>query len=249
MIINQKIFKMKKTTFLFLKANNILLFVFITITFFSCKSTDTANSNDVSQKEIYQSYWLSFDANDNQITATAKFRFGGSGGTTLLLTEPSNVVFNTKTMMNKNNMFSGTYYEIVQKEKDKEKTDYNFIYTDNDNNTYTNTAILIPATIIKYPESISLSEEFFTVEWDLPLANNESIDLYIDGIKIYSESTTHSRNITVTKEILEEKQIKPGTYKLYIEREGSAPIEECNHLGGKMTVTYKSKKGEIEIKK
>ena len=102
----------------------------IAIMFASCASNETANSDTVSQSEIYQSYSVDYNDADMELSATASFRFGGNKGTTLALISPSQVTFNGEKMAQDNNMFSGTFYKINRQAKFPGS--FNFVYTDSD---------------------------------------------------------------------------------------------------------------------
>ena len=98
---------MKKSNFIFYVFSVLVIF-FIT----ACISNETANSDKVSQSEIYQIYSVTYNAGDMELSARATLRFGGSSGTTLLLVKPSTVFFNNEEMPMENGSFSGTYYVI-----------------------------------------------------------------------------------------------------------------------------------------
>ncbi len=76
----------------------------------SCKSNETSDSNKVAQSEIYQSYFVEYDASQNEFEATASFRFGGENGTTLRLVDKSNVLYNNNTMSAQTSAWTGTSY-------------------------------------------------------------------------------------------------------------------------------------------
>src|SRR6476620_1924734 len=81
----------------------------------ACASTDSSNSDNVKQTEVWQNYWVEYDDASNALTSGCTFRFGGSTGTTLLLTKPANVTFDGQEMTSSSGVLikgviGGTHY-------------------------------------------------------------------------------------------------------------------------------------------
>mgnify|MGYP001308315761 CR=1 FL=1 len=217
-----------------------------TMLFVRCASNETANSDTVKQSEIYQNYSVSYNNAEKELTATASFRFGGANGTTLLLVKPSGVLFENQEMPNENNVFSGTYYEMnIQTDL---KAGYTFVYTDGDGKTYTNHAVVIPAEIKNCPLQIDKNKGF-SVEWDYPLQNGETINLYIEDKS--NNSSFVFNNVVGSKSMKmntdELKNITPGEVDIYLVRSNASALANATHLGGKMTASYTSRKIEVKL--
>jgi len=218
----------------------LVIILWITL-FVQCASNETANSDSVKQSEIYQNYSVSYNMAEKELSATATFRFGGANGTTLLLVKPSSVLFENQEMPNENNVFSGTYYEMNLQAG--MKPGYQFVYTDGDGKSYANRAVIIPAEITSAPGQIDKNEGF-SVAWDYPLQNGESIHLYVED-KSGSTSSVYNNAVgsTTMKMNPEElKNLKTGDVNVFLIRENSRSLENATHLGGNMFVKYTSKK-------
>ncbi len=209
----------------------------------SCVSNETANSDTVKQSEIYQSYTVTYDSGDKELSATASFRFGGSTGTSLALTTPSKVLFNDQEMTVDKNMFTGTFYEI-NKQITASPLSFDFLYTDNDKKTYKNTASIDAIAIDTYPTSISKNEEF-EVSWTgNPVLNGESVTVTLEGKDFFSSSqsisTVGASSVRFSRELL--KDVKSGSADIVVKRTKNFSLKESSHLGGNFSVTYISAK-------
>ncbi len=219
----------------------------IAITLFSCVSNETANSDTVKQSEIYQSYMVTYDAGDMELSATASFRFGGSAGTTLSLVKPSMVTFNGQEMAMGKDIFSGTFYETDQQVQSYKS--YTFVFTDTEKKTYTNTASIKPIEVSEYPKSIKKTEGL-KVKWTGdPVQQGERIYVSLEGKDFTNCSSSTevigTNDVEISAELL--KDIKPGDANIVLKREKSSSLKEATHLGGNFTITYVAKKVAIKI--
>lgn len=221
---------MKKTAF-------ILILASLPLIFWQCASNETANSDAVKQTEIYQSYSVIYNAGEKELEATAGFRFGGANGTTLLISQPGKVVFNGESMPSANNIFMGTYYKINRQES--AESVYTFVYTDCDQNEFTNKVSLTATRIAACPETINL-QAAFTVEWDAPLGEGEKMYVNIGDNKHNSASAftgvVGATSVEVPAEVL--KGLSPGSGEVWLSREKSSSLKEATHLGGVMNSKY-----------
>ncbi|NVO02869.1 MAG: hypothetical protein HXX09_09245 [Bacteroidetes bacterium] len=226
-----------------------LLFLLFPIQLFivSCVSNETANSDAVKQSEIYQSYNISYNSGEKELSADATFRFGGSAGTTLILNQPANITFNDEAMSMGKSIFTGTYYEINRQVEFKDG--FKFVYTDNEKKIYTNKASISPIEFDQLPEKVSLKDGF-TISWKgKPIENNETVYLSIEDNKAFNKSI--STNIIGANEIKisanDLKELKPGKINLSLIREIATTLSESTHLGGKLRIKFISKKAGINI--
>ncbi|MEI6122204.1 MAG: hypothetical protein WCQ95_01110 [Bacteroidota bacterium] len=222
-------------------------FVLVLIIFLaSCVSNEVANSDTVKQSEIYQSYSVSYDSGEKELTATATFRFGGSSGTTLLLTKPADVTFDNEQMPQEQNFFSGAFYQIFR--QTNYKPFYSFVYGDCDKNKYANTACIVPVEISKFPVTADKSKGI-GVEWVLPLRNNENITLYVED-NAHNTCSDYTNIVGTTSLSIKPsalKNIVSGLVNIYLIRESNSSLENATHLGGNMYSKYTSKKIGITL--
>jgi len=220
----------------------LLLIIFFVFMLYSCVSSDTANSDTVKQNEIYQSYTISYDAGDMELSATAFFRFGGASGTTLNLVKPSNILFNGMEMTLGKNIFSGTFYEANM--QTGFSNSYSFLFTDTDNKTYKNSASIDNIDVDEYPKIIKKTEDLKITWKGSPIKQNERVSVSIEGKDFTNCSVTTDnigdKSILISSELL--KEIKNGDANIVLKREKKIDIKEATHLGGSIAITYVAKK-------
>lgn len=229
------------------KINNLFFIIAPILFLCACVSNETANSDTVKQTEIYQSYYVTYDAGDMELSATSSFRFGGSSGTTLNLVKPSKVTFNGEEMAMGKNIFSGTFYETNQQTQTS-KTN-TFVFTDTENKTYTNSATIESLEISEYPATIN-KRESFKVSWTgNPVQNGERVYVSIEGKDLTSCSSSTdmvgATSIELKPELL--KDLKPGEANISLKREISNSLTNATHLGGNITITYIAKKVATKV--
>ncbi len=86
----------------------------IAVLFSGCSSNEIGNSKDADPETVYQQYTLSYTAGEPIFEGSAQFRFAGEDGTTLVLSEPSNISFDNSVIKVDNNDIAGAYYPIKQ---------------------------------------------------------------------------------------------------------------------------------------
>jgi hypothetical protein len=227
---------------------NLILFTsFVAaLTLSACWSNETANLSDVKQTEVHQSYWITYDASDKELSASASFRFGGGTGTTLLLDGDAEVAFDGEKMAMENNFIQGTYYSI-SKQDDFNKS-YSFKFTDADKNVFTNKISCNTIAMQAYPNQIDKANSF-EVKWDNPITNGERVTLYLEDSKNKSTWVTTDVVGSTALEMNSEsmKDLFPGNGQIYLVREVSNALSEASHLGGNITLTYTSPKAAVTL--
>jgi hypothetical protein len=230
---------MRKIFTLFIISNSFFLF--------SCVSNETANSDTVKQSEIYQSYNITYDEGDMELSATAFFRFGGSAGTTLNLVKPSAIIFNGQDMAMGKNIFSGTFYESNQ--QTGLANNYTFVFTDTDKKTYTNSTSIDKLAIDEFPKTIKRTAGC-KVSWTgSPLKQGEKVYVSLEGKDMMNCSTStdiiDANSVEIPAELM--KEIKPGDANLVLKREKNNSLKEATHLGGNLTIIYVAKKVSVKV--
>ena len=122
----------------------------------SCKSNETSDSNKVAQSEIYQSYFVEYDASQMSLKLRPASDLGEK-------TEPlygwwikSNVSYNNNTMSAQTSAWTGTSY--VYKRNGAVAVEHTFLYVNNDNESFKNIIPLMPAEPILENTTISKSK-------------------------------------------------------------------------------------------
>lgn len=230
-----------------MKTISTLLSLALLLLLVSCASNETANSDTVKQSEIYQSYTVTYNEGDMELSASAFFRFGGANGTTLNLVKPSSVTFNGQKMDAGNNIFSGTFYEINQQEPPSKA--YNFVFTDCDNKTYTNEVLLFPFKLDDCPAVIKRTEGA-KLKWvGAPLQKDERMEVMMEGSeKSFCNATSYeagASSIVITPENM--KDMKPGDATIELKRVNYTNLKEATHLGGSLNVSYVAKRVSVKV--
>ena len=211
--------------------------LFTLLLFWACAKEESQNVN---QDSIYTIYELFYNKSMDKTTARAVFRFGGAGGTLLDLNEPAVSTFNSDELLY--NQVSGFH----TKEYSGLTVSGTFVYTDLDNNTFTNeTATIDP---INFPAVDTISAgSAFTFEWDgNPLGEDETVTLTINGtqqgnVEIFATSSVGATEIVLEADKLQNLGIGDAECEL-IRIENQNSVDEGTSTGGRMAVWYTDSK-------
>lgn len=223
-----------------------LLIAAFALLFSACVSNEVADSDKVSQEEIYQTYRVTVDASDQSVTGFSSFRFGGSSGTTLRLTAGSNVTWNGTEMQQQQNYFMGAYYE--KSEKASLQSKHSFVFTDTEKNVYTNEIELMPAEPQDVPAQFN-SNKSLTISWaGQPLREGEVLTCNLKDSTFTTSVSIDLMGATSIQIKPEDwKKTKMGLINLSFERSYKQNLDEATHLGGSIEAVYISNSYPIEI--
>ena len=106
-----------------------------------CVSNEIGSSKDVAQERIYLQYDFDFSEARRSGECTAQFRFGGSKGTTLVLSPPSQIQWNSEVLSVDSLPSAGAFY---RKSLNTEAWwgQHNLIFTDTKGEAFSNTVTL-----------------------------------------------------------------------------------------------------------
>lgn len=221
----------------------------LSLLFTSCASIEVADSKDVNQETIYQGLSVNINAETGNHKASAVFRFGGALGTTLRLSEGSNITLNEKEMSGGNKFARGYRYETNVEEKDDLR--YKFTFTDINKKTYENSVFINP---------IALPEEGIVIDntsknkinWiGLPVGAHEKVTIIIkhgDNLSkrdIFSIDNKSAKKIKLKKESL--TRLYPGDATIQIVRNIRKELKNATKDGGVILGKYSSKVIPIKI--
>ena len=111
----------------------------------SCGSLETTDDTEINEDSIYGSYSASFDAGEQEVKRYVQFRFDGSTGNTIRLTEPAQITVDGEVMevfdgedawINLN----GTFYR-KNAAPETPKATYSFEWTRQDGSKHTNVVL------------------------------------------------------------------------------------------------------------
>lgn len=223
-----------------------LIVVAFSLLFSACVSNEVADSDKVSQEEIYQTYRVTVDASDQSVTGFSSFRFGGSSGTTLRLTAGSNVTWNGIEMTQEQNIFMGAFYE--RKEKASLQSIHSFVFADTEKKVYTNEIELMPAEPQDVPGSFSANKTL-TISWSgQALREGEVLTCNLKDSTFTTSVSIDLMGATSIQIKPEDwKKTKMGLINLSFERSYKQSLKEATHLGGTIEAVYISNSYPIEI--
>lgn len=203
-----------------------------------CKSKETANSGEVKQSAIFQSYAVRYTEATNETQASAAFRSGGSDGSTLVLTTPSSVTFNGHPMELHNNP-GRTWYESYFRQVLPNGLECRFEFKDKDGKSYINTVTFNAVLVGSIPE---------TVEKGMPLAFTFKTAGLNPGetINVHLSDSINSETITLTTVGSDGKLVIPanelsklkGKVTMRITRFYRAKLTNATEEGGTMVFEY-----------
>jgi hypothetical protein len=222
----------------------------IGIAFSGCASTQTSPSADVDQTQIYQSYTVSGSAAGTS-TITAQFRFGGSLGTTLALTSPSQVTYNAALMAPVDTPFTGTYYSTEGAAAGSSQ----FVFTDTSGKTYANTISLPSVGFASPPATLSRSTYQTLISFTGgALGPGESVELDIapsqnanDASYSATVSDLGATSILVQGSSL--ANLYAGTHSMTLTRRSAPPLSQLAAIGGDATASYTCAAVTVDITK
>lgn len=222
-----------------------LLAIALPFTFTSCE--DAEDANDVNQDRIYTRYELNYNENTDITTARANFRFGGSTGTLLELTNGGTVSFNNDELTEWVEPITNiTWYK-------KDYAGYvntgTFSYTDIDGNTFENT---VSGDVVNFPTITQVDRtQAFTFTWvGNALAQDEEIWLWINGVnegdaQLFTQNADGASDMILGQNQLE--QVALGTSDWVMERVWRSDVLDAPGAGGILRIGYKPTNIQVEI--
>jgi hypothetical protein len=85
----------------------------IAIIFNGCASNEIGNSKDVTPETIYQGYDITYKEGEENVKVFAQFRFAGENGTTLVLSKPSSIAFDSQVLTVDSSEVAGAFYQAL----------------------------------------------------------------------------------------------------------------------------------------
>ncbi|MDP9229836.1 MAG: hypothetical protein M3O67_04070, partial [Bacteroidota bacterium] len=92
--------------------------IFLLIMLVSCNSNEIGNGKDVNPEAIYLDYKIWAEEGKPDVTILLQYRFGGPGGTTLVLEEPAKVELDGELISVDSTKLTGAFYEIQKPVRD-----------------------------------------------------------------------------------------------------------------------------------
>ncbi len=231
--------------------NRIFLFAVISL-ITSCVSNETADSKDVSQSEIYQTYRVNWAEGSGSVRAS--FRFGGENGTTLRMAESAKIIYNGKKLREGKFLLGGAFYSSDQVAYSPTHT---FRFTDNDGQVYENSFEFERLEFKNAPKTITKGEDL-VLPLSRKLENGEQINLraqadttsfnemeigFLEQDLVYYDNKT--QQLVIKSAFFAAFTDKPVL--IWMEKtEVKTPLDQPTNLPGEFHFNYKSE--EVEMK-
>jgi hypothetical protein len=215
----------------------------------ACGSTATTNSNQVAQSEIYQWYFVKFSEETGLTQASATLRIGGDTGTTVNLVSPASIKFDGMEL--RRSQILGTSYLLDDARPFQSA--HGFVWVDDKNQIYTNTANIMPIKIVNSPAVISKAKNF-----NLQFAGDDFSDS--DRVLVYVTSSSGQTSTIVSGSIspknsnpfvevkaAEMNRLFEGQASLYLKREHEVLVSDGTKTGGRILTEYETKRFPVTI--
>lgn len=216
----------------------------------ACPSNEVMESKNIAQSEIHQQYYITYDHNDNMMSVNAEFRAAGPNGTTIVLSEPSDIVCNGKEMKLETYLLGGAHYMLSWNESPL-PVNVNIEFIDLDKKTYRNYFFIHPIGIDEQLSSnmnmLKKDKENWITLKTHPLENGENMWLDIEGDSISTKININDGNIAIHPADLKDFKSKEKV-SLQITRERSGSITQATPQGGTYTAICRSQKWTATVK-
>ena len=224
----------------------LLLFT-IALFFTACTSNEIGESKDVAQDKIYQSYSVSYTEGDETAEVYSQFRFAGANGTTLILSQPSQLQFDGEKIKVDSGEYSGAYYKAL-KPAAGFYGKHHFTFTTTDNKTYTNSFSFDGFKLVNVPASAPKTKDLL-LPFEAPALKGDD---YISVDAINTDSTFNiSHNyadgnaIKIPAEYLKKQKATTLTLEASIVRKPS--LQQVTSEGGSLKIEQRLKPVKITL--
>ncbi|MEP7236472.1 MAG: hypothetical protein ABI685_01350 [Ferruginibacter sp.] len=212
----------------------------------SCDNTEIGNSSDVNQDKIYMNYSISAYEESGNVDLNFQYRFAGSGGTTLLLNEPSQIELDGEKLKADSSKAMGVFYN-ANKDLSRFFGKHTIVFTDFNGKKFENIFDFAPFTINAIPETVDRNKDLVISFNTLPLGTNDNVEVnsYDTDSSFHYEMTKHSSSITIPAE--EFKRQKQATFSLDFELFKDIPLTTTASEGGSLKMYYRLKPIKIKL--
>ena len=217
------------------------------IILFSCTSDEIGNSKDVNPNAVYFDYEIWADEDREDVTINLQYRRGGKNGTTLVLDQPSQVLFDGEQLNLDSAKVTGAYYEI-QKPMASFAGRHVISFTDLNRKTYKEEFEFSPFRLEPdLPATLSRGDLVFTFK------GLDSID-YLSVI--LTDTSFSSKDINDLDTVRDGRlviagnrlsAVKNGPINLQFYKEVEKPVKNGTKEGGRFLLRYGLKR-DFELK-
>lgn len=216
----------------------------------ACHSVKTTSTDDVEQRLIYQQYFVKYDAEEEMLTATAKFNLNNNSGEQLKLSRKSAVAFNGHGMEATEN--NGAFFYQWEDELEMPKQ-FVFTYRNDEKQEFANNIILSQFELKdkKCHLSKAGSNELSFV--GKAFTDSETLECIILQEGAFDDKSACSifpfiLDASTIRINGEDLALAEGEYEIYFIRRNSSTDLKAMDRGGIWESEYDSKKISVEIR-
>ena len=234
--------------------NKLVVFTSLAITISlltACPSNEVMESKHISQSEIHQGYFITYEDDGQILTVNAEFRAAGPNGTTIVLSEPSDIRCNGTEMKLETYLLGGAHYSYSQNNfmDSPPSKPLQIEFIDTEKNSLKNNFIIHQINMTANNDLALLqkgTKNYIELKTH-PLETNESMWLTIHGDSV--EATIGIKGSTVNIMPDDLKDFVPAEkVTLQITREINGTISQATARGGNFRTISRSKKWTSTIK-
>ena len=231
--------------------------LFLAILFAGCVSGDTSTSDTIPQKEIYQTYGVSYNAQDDLFSANAAFTESGAGGENLVLAVGSSITINGNAMNSAKRIFGGTYYVYESKGGPVADTGI-FVFKDGEGRVFTN-GYKIPRYDLDSVPAYFHIDSVYRILWTGPVLTDD-FDLVLtiqDSVKTYQERVAYTRAGVImdreTNQLILDSTILGRLHgiscRIQLEVNRESTLKESNEIGGDMFSRFVGRRYKVMLRR
>jgi len=214
---------------------------------FSCTSNEIGNSKDVNPDAVFFDYKIWADESREDVTVNLQYRMGGKNGTTLVLDEPSKVLFDGEQLQPDSAKVTGAYYEI-QRPFSSFAGKHTISFTDLNKKEYNEEFEFIPFTLEpNVPATMNRGDLVFTFKG---LDSIDHLNVILTDTSFKSADINDIDSIKNGKLIISANRLSAlvnGPINLQFYKEIVKPLKSSTKEGGKLYISYWLKR-EFELK-
>ena len=220
--------------------------VVLTSILYSCTSNEIGNSKDVNPDAIYFDYEVWADESNPEVTVNLQYRMGGPNGTTLVLNEPSRVLFDGEQLKVDSAKVSGAYYE-VQKPTSSFAGKHTIVFTDLNKKEYKEEIEFFPFSVDSIPSTIDRGDLVFTFKG---LDSVDRLDVALTDTSYTSDDINDTASVRNGRLIISSDKLaslKSGPINLQFYKEVEVPVKNGTAEGGRILIRFGLQR-EFELK-
>lgn len=232
-----------RTTLASSTMNRFIIFIFASFFLiscdedFGCSSSEIGQSKDVNPDAVYFDYEVWADETNPDVTVHLQYRMGGKNGTTLVLDEPSAVLFDGEELKLDSAKVTGAYYEI-QKPAPSFAGKHTITFTDLNKKEYKEEFAFVPFTVDSLPAVMNRGDLVFSFSG---LDSIDYLDVALTDTSFTSDDINDRDTVRNGKLVISADRLSAlvdGPINLQFYKETIRPVKNGTREGGRILIRY-----------